>query len=174
MWLRTVSSPSASALGISLAWRPIETRRSTASRAASNGLASLAASRQDRPDAPGVATESYSPFAAGCVSGGQQLDRSLFDQKTTTHRPPTGHVKPSRMPYLSASSSDHRSMPTGSSMRMVSVQVNEARLLLARNSSGRKVDRRERHILVPPAVGNILVQEDGFAEAQRAPIARIG
>ena len=38
---------------------------------------------------------------AGWVS---KLERTLRDQNTTTHRPPTGHVSPSRIPYFNASS----------------------------------------------------------------------
>jgi len=45
------------------------------------------------------------------------------DQKVTTQRPPTGHVKPSRIPYFSASSRGHRSTPIGSSILVLSDQV---------------------------------------------------
>ena len=69
------------------------------------------------------------------------LKRSLRDQKPTTHRPPTGHVNPSRMPYLSPSSYDHTSIPIGCINRLTSVQVCDAMLEPARNSAGRNLPR---------------------------------
>src|SRR5215510_14379155 len=44
------------------------------------------------------------------------------------------------MPYLSANSIDQRSAPIGSNHRVSSVQVNEARLVLARKIAGVKRD----------------------------------
>ena len=57
--------------------------------------------------------------------------RTIGDQNATTHRPPTGHTYPSRMPYFIPSSKGQRSIPTGSSILQSSVHVKGARHILA-------------------------------------------
>ena len=79
-----------------------------------------------------------SKIRIGCV---RTLESSLRDQKATTQRPPTGHVNPSRMPYLRASSYDHLSIPIGCINRLASVQVCDAMLEPAKNSAGRNLPR---------------------------------
>ena len=53
-------------------------------------------------------------------------DKTFGDQYATTHLPPTGQDRPSRMPYLSASSCGQRSTPKGSNILSVSDIVNGA------------------------------------------------
>jgi len=69
----------------------------------------------------------------GCV---RILESTFRDQKSTTQRPPTGHVKPSRIPCLRASSKDHRSTPVGWNICWISVHVLDAGLDLPRNRFG--------------------------------------
>lgn len=131
-WLRTVSTPKPSTLAISRAVLPSEACRSMAS--------SLWVNVDREPTRPISSPVSRSKRAAAAEAAMLNKPRAwsvkrssstLGDQKPTTHRPATGHTYPSRMPYLSASSKGHRSIPTGSSIPESSFHVKDTKHLLA-------------------------------------------
>ena len=131
-WLRTVSSPTPSAFAVSCNVRPIEACRNTA--------CSLGVRTALEPTRFTSSPTSLSKRTAAALAAIWSKPRACWvkllpstrgDQNPTTHRPPTGHKYPSRMPYFSPSSKGHRSIPIGSSILESSVHVKGARHVLA-------------------------------------------
>ena len=101
-WLRTVSSPTPSVFAVSCNVRPIEACRNTA---CSLGVRTACEPTRFTSSPTSLSKRTAAALAAilskprACWV--KLLPRTPGDQNATTHRPPTGHRYPSRMPYFS-------------------------------------------------------------------------